>query len=208
MYCTHFDYSLCSQINALCFPPIQAAGRAKTLPGSYAVSLRQSRRNTRIMHVTNAIHRAYDNLRKRSANVMPRRTGTTCQAMHAGVLINGRPYEQGSKILYLPYVPKARKRHEEVVGGTLGSSQSHRVGIVNMFYLLGTEILVDITNVPVMEKCRSLYIVPTQHGDVITDMFAQIHTTLTSLDNKLNNKNIYGLILVSLCSAIKLGTCT
>ena len=58
-----------------------------------------------------------------------------------------------------------RRFNAEGIGGRLGTSESHLVGTIKMFYhfdIGGQETtFVDILNHPVLEKFRSLYIVDT-----------------------------------------------
>jgi hypothetical protein len=74
-----------------------------------------------------------------------------------GVSLNGRVYRQGDACEYLPLGRRA--------GG------AHHIGVINMFYQIcffspdgrtsRFEIMVDVTNVPVQAKERSMYIIPS-----------------------------------------------
>ena len=64
------------------------------------------------------------------------------KAMIGGVRINGRHYSQGCCCLYMPVVP--RRWNQDGVGGRAGASESHKVGIINMFYVVGDTVMVDV----------------------------------------------------------------
>ena len=88
-----------------------------------------------------------------------------------GVWLNGRQYKQGDHCAYLPYIPPRYRRRG--VGGHLGSSTSHRIGTILMFYTL------SMTGAPSRpDQCHVLAIVDRRvksldHGMFIVDSVRQ-----------------------------------
>ena len=84
--------------------------------------------------------------------------------MIGGVHLNGRLYKQSDMCEYLPRVPRSNI--------VRGSSDSFRVGFINMFYtfedtslrLPKLDVFVSVTDVPVRGRERSLYLVDNIHG--------------------------------------------
>lgn len=100
-----------------------------------------------------------------------------------GAKLNGRPYEQGCTVTYLPRV---RVRGNVIgVGGRAGSSMSTKVAVINMFYIFDTgAILVDITDLPVIERCRSILVVRRYKAEYL-DGFKRIQALINSPDRTL-----------------------
>ncbi len=87
--------------------------------------------------------------------------------MIGGVSLNGRAYSQGSVCEYLPRVSRSLQNR------VVGSSTSHRLGYINMFYRVylkrrgdtgvnrrvRSEVFVDITDIPIIRKERGICIV-------------------------------------------------
>ena len=88
-----------------------------------------------------------------------------------GVWLNGRQYKQGDHCAYLPYVrPRYQRRG---VGGHLGSSTSHRIGTIQMFYSL---VMTGAPSRP--RECQCVVVVDRpvkslDHGMYITDSVRQ-----------------------------------
>ena len=106
-------------------------------PGEFGVELRQSRRNARNADVRELVTvlPMLKALLKRlgcPAAYKPATGLRACIAMTAGVILNGRQYKQGSHAEYLPVV--RRRFNRPGPGGEEGSSESHRVATVHMFY--------------------------------------------------------------------------
>jgi hypothetical protein len=90
--------------------------------------------------------------------------------VYAGVTLNGRDYYQGSHVMYSPYV-RRRGNEANVPGGTLGSSQSHLVGTVRMFYVFTdphgkNEVFASIRDRKILEKDNSMAIIDTLNADI------------------------------------------
>ena len=114
-------------------------GRA---PGEFGVELRQSRRNARnadVRELVTVLPMLKALLRRLGcpAAYKPATGPRTCIAMTAGVMLNGRQYKQGSHAEYLPRV--GRRGNRPGAGGAEGSSTSHRVATVHMFYHFSME---------------------------------------------------------------------
>ena len=107
-------------------------------PGDFGVELRQSRRNARKADERELVRTVLPMLKallKRlncPAAYKPATGLRACIAMTAGVILNGRQYKQGSHAEYLPVVK--RRGNLAGPGGEGGSSTSHRVATVHMFY--------------------------------------------------------------------------
>ena len=81
--------------------------------------------------------------------------------VYLGLRLNGRPYEQGDHVEYLLYVRP--RGNVDGIGGRLGSSTSHRIGLLLMMYTFtlndnSTETFVAIRDRPVIAKLRNLYV--------------------------------------------------
>ena len=98
--------------------------------------------------------------------------------MISGVTLNGRNFSQGDSCLYVPIVP--RRYNQPGVGGQDGTSTSHLLGIINMFYTftlpLGDVTFVSLYNLPIEHKLRSLYVTRTVVRN-IQPGFADAYTT-------------------------------
>ena len=157
------------------------------LPGSYAVGLKPSRRNSRQkVKYTREMRTYYRKVSRSSQQLVPPLGPLTDEsvytAMVAGVKLNGRPYAQGCTVIYLPRIRPMG--NIEGVGGLDGSSTSKKVGFVNMFYVINGVVLVDITDVPVIETCRSMFIVQRAEPECL-DLFQQLQTLISTAGRTL-----------------------
>ncbi len=104
---------------------------------------------------------------------------TPCEVLLSGVRINGRLFRQGDHCEYLVKVP--RRINQPGVGGSLGSSESHLIGTVGMFYrfnMVGGDTpaaFVSIKPRAVVGKDRSMYIVDTVSDDTAVSGFEYFH---------------------------------
>jgi hypothetical protein len=185
------------------------------LPGEFTVDLRQSRRYTKVFdfdhacppaaacsecersaYVTARVKRLLVSLghpRRYAINRDPDDQGScTHLMMVGGVWLNGRQYKQGCHVEYLPRV--ALRHNRDGPGGSEGSSTSHKVGLVHMFYtftmmgyaasgLAKQATFAAITDCPLVSpKVRSLYFIdaPSERlypkfRFVLTDAHSLIH---------------------------------
>lgn len=101
----------------------------------------------------------------------------------AGVRLNGRPYKQGNHCAYLPYV--RRRGNLPGPGGREGSSQSHTLATIHLFY---TFTLTDargsnatratfasVEQRPVTGRIRSLYIIDSIKEETRLSSFTHVH---------------------------------
>ena len=139
------------------------------LPGAYAIELFPSRRNSKTFKVGLSLRSAYNRIRRLHPKFLPALSDDfPCTLMVAGVNINGRPYEEGCVCEYLPYVP--RRGNAAGIGGRDGASKSFALGMVHAFYVFAFSaadvetspenqvILVDMSNLPIIDTARSLYV--------------------------------------------------
>lgn len=153
----------------------EAALLVEAVPGVYGVHTTPSRRNSRkCVWVECTLERSDDESRIRSdVESILRRTRNEYipdykepyLKLTAGVVLNGRDYEQGCYCKYAPHV-RPRYNHEGP-GGLAGVVESFRIGRVDMFYVVfmpggrgpvrRREVFVAITDVPVTGRVRSLY---------------------------------------------------
>lgn len=149
------------------------------LAGSYAVTLRPSRRNSRSLKPGPALKQRFNSISRRAAGVVPAAELTACTGMIAGVVLNGREYQQGDACAFFPYVRPRGNR--DGVGGRRGNVDSAKVGIINMFYIFESTILVDLTVLPLVEKCRSLFIVQNRYVQPRVQ-FKQVYKFMSAVD--------------------------
>ena len=90
-----------------------------------------------------------------------------------GLTLNGRKLSQGDTCEYLPIVSDSQPAE-------------YRLGVINMFYKFATssntdgyQILVDITQKPVLSKVRSLYVVAREARDTQLKRFTHTYTRST-----------------------------
>ena len=109
------------------------------LPGAYSVDVRPNKRNSRAKKCCD-VHTQHGNitdsvrllLASLSHPAAYRIVDETCEVIMAGVRINGRLFKQGDHCEFLPKV--AQRRNVPGVGGLDGSSLSHCVATIGMFY--------------------------------------------------------------------------
>lgn len=135
------------------------------LPGQYACVVKPSRRNSQQVDFAFAPNALLQKMRAvcRMLGVTPVTDKMRCKMMLKGVMLNGHVYKQGDRCAYLARV--APRGNAEGVGGRLGSSESYKVGTIKMFYHFPRTpsiTFVDILDLPVRRKLRSLYIVAAQ----------------------------------------------
>ena len=154
-----------------------------SVPGAYALELRESRRNSRKFFfdedvcalVRGKVRDVLELLKYPPAykpvQPSPGERGEGCVAMIAGVILNGRRYAQGSHCEYLPWVPvsyrnRARGILADGPGGWEGSSTSRKICTVHMFYTFNMQgpgpkraTFVAITDRPVLSRARSLSVI-------------------------------------------------
>jgi hypothetical protein len=116
---------------------------------------------------------------RRANGVMPAADLTACTGMIAGVVLNGREYQQGDACVFFPVVVPRGNR--DGVGGRRGNADSAKVGIINMFYIFDGTILVDVTVLPLVEKYRSLYIVENKEVQPRVQ-FKAVYTFMSAVD--------------------------
>ena len=139
-----------------------------SLPGQYKCVVMPSRRNSRKVVWVHAPADLLPKLRAvwRPHGRPPALAENICKMMVKGVSLNGRKYKQGDRVSYLGRV--RRRGNVEGPGGHEGSSTSHKIGTIKMFYHFPALVngcsttFVDILEIPVLRKWRSLFIVPTQ----------------------------------------------
>ena len=153
----------------------EAALLVEAVPGVYGVHTTPSRRNSRSCvwvecardrsAVESRIRSDVESILRRTRNeYIPDYTEPYLK-LTAGVVLNGRDYEQGC---YCKYAPHVRPRYNlEGPGGLAGVVESFRIGRVDMFYVVfmpggrghvrRREVFVAITDVPVTGRVRSLY---------------------------------------------------
>lgn len=173
-----------------------------TIPGTYQVAYRESRRNTvEIRDPTNSVRvritqAAWRIVNDRSRELLrelaPTKTilDNACfKARIKGVWMNGKHYKQGSHVLYLPLVPTTQRNQ------AVGSSASYKIGTIRMIYSFGIGqsqmSFVDIEPRPVLNRVRSLYVVKTlreetQTGFQVIRNEGRVHKTLIHLDQVTN----------------------
>ena len=104
-----------------------------------------------------------------------------CDLLISGIRINGRLFKQGDHFEYLPRVVP-RGNVPGVVGGLLGSSTSHLIGTVGLFYRFKMDrgpspaVFVSVTPRLIKEKERSMYIIEGVMDDSLMSRFDHVHT--------------------------------
>jgi hypothetical protein len=146
------------------------------------VAVHPTRRNSRRkLKYTPEIKRYYRKVSRASNGMVPPLGALTERsvftAMVGGVKLNGRLYEQGCTVTYMPHV--VARGNRDGVGGREGSSASTKVGVVNMFYVFDQVVIVDLTDLPVLQKCRSMLIVKRYEPEYL-DQFKRIQTLIAS----------------------------
>ena len=168
------------------------------LAGEYSFNVRPTWRNSRNVSpsdvateeksITTHVRTLWRSL-KNPASYAPKEDAK-CVILVAGVTINGRKFRQGAHCEYLPkVVPRGNLPGP---GGQEGSSQSHRVGTICLFYLFemkggpSPEVFVSIKPRPILSRQRSMYIVANIKDDTSQPQFAHSHTndhTLIHIDS-------------------------
>ena len=106
----------------------------------------------------------------------------------AGVWLNGHQFKQGNHCVYLPRV--SRRYNQQGAGGLDGSSTSHRVATIGMFYTFimhgggdrsKRATFVSITDRPVKHKVRSMYIIDSVRCDTSLQRFGYVHSDANTL---------------------------
>ena len=155
-------------------------------PGVYSYYINATRRNSRSLaykdvqteqkSITACVKTLLSSLNY-AATYAP--ANTPCEVLISGVRINGRLFRQGDHCEYL--VKVARRPNLAGVGGSLGSSTSHLIGTVGMFYrfnMVGGDTpatFVSIKPRTVVGKDRSMYIVDTVSDDTAVSGFKYAH---------------------------------
>ena len=166
-------------------------------PGVYSYHINATRRNTRSLvfknvpterkSITACVKTLLSSLNY-SSTYAP--ANTHCEVLISGVRINGRLFRQGDHCEYLPKVP--RRPNQPGVGGSLGSSVSHLIGTIGMFYrfkMIGGDTpatFVSIKPRTLVERDRSMYIVSTVSDDTSVSGFKYVHLeahTLVHIDS-------------------------
>ena len=146
----------------------------RNLAGMYTVQLQPSRRNEKpilgddkraiLTQASTVLRNA--GFRLSSAVIVSE--ACTVKAMIKGVLINGRSFDQGA---HVEYYPRVRRRGNQCgAGGRDGSSTSQCLATVNMYYVVrapransrgrfDTATIVDITDIPILQRARGMYVV-------------------------------------------------
>jgi hypothetical protein len=141
------------------------------LPGEYSLYVDANRRNcaqreyddvpTEHKCITGCVKKLLVSL-KYPTTYTPK-DAVSCELFIAGIQLNGRVFRQGDHCEYLPKVA-VRPNVPGVVGGSLGSSASHLIGTVGLFYRFqmnggpSPAMFVSVKPRKIKEKERSLYI--------------------------------------------------
>ena len=108
-----------------------------------------------------------------------------------GIRLNGRNYAQGSHIAFLPKVP--RRGNLEGVGGLDGSSTSHCIGTIQMFYTCemvslvpgrpSTATFLDVIVRPKLRTWQDIFILENDRQLVGTEKigFNHVHSPVHKL---------------------------
>jgi hypothetical protein len=161
------------------------------LPGEYSYSIQASRRcsarraytdvPTEHKCITVCVKKVLLSLKYTSTYVP--KPDTLCELLISGIRINGRLFKQGDHCEYLPRVVP-RGNVPGVVGGLLGSSTSHLIGTVGLFYRFEMDggpspaVFVSVTPRLIKEKERSMYIIEGVIDDTRIRGFEHVHTKL------------------------------
>lgn len=146
------------------------------LPGSYGCTIKQTRRGARGGPTPSGVELAVLQLVRslgHPRSYKPVHDGH-CQRMISGVTLNGHKYKQGHQILFLPRI--RRRGNAAGPGGLEGSSTSHQVGTICMFYQLAMQgtseglprhiVVVSVLVHPEVGRANQLRVVDTVREDV------------------------------------------
>ncbi len=158
------------------------------LPGEYSYSVQATRRccvrraytvvPTEYKCITVCVKKLLVHL-KYPVTYAPKRD-MLCELFISGIRINGRLFKQGDHFEYLPKV--VPRGNVPGVGGLLGSSTSHLIGTVGLFYRFVMDggpspaVFVSVTPRLIKEKERSMYIIEGVMDDSLMSRFDHVHT--------------------------------